>query len=318
MGGMTVIEPGAESSHTSSARPRVDWQTNVRSGETRSLDGTRIYYEALGEGPETLLLANGLGGRLHAWAPLLDAFQHRYRLLTWDYRGLFESDSPPTHRSLAINRHVEDAVAILDAEGVDSAVLCGWSMGVQVSLDVAAMHPTRVDGLVLLNGTYGHVFSTGFQPLFTVPGIPKLLHLVVQRLRDDPRTPKIARVMAKTTEPLALLAFMLTAGRRSFSLAPTLRRYNEDVLGESFDHFMHLFQELDAHSVYHVLNEITAPALVISGALDPLTPARQSREMAKRLPNSRRLALWRASHFALLERPEAVLPAIESFLAEVY
>jgi len=314
---MTLTSATAHVAPSESPEEDPSWQRHVRSGEARSLDGTRIYYEALGDGPKTLLLANGLGGRMHAWGPLLDAFRGSYRLLTWDYRGLFESDSPPTHRSLAINRHVEDAVAILDAEGVESAVLCGWSMGVQVSLDVAAMHPSRVDGLVLLNGTYGHVFSTALQPLFTVPGVPKLLHFAVQRLRDEPRTPKVLRALARFSEPLTLLAFALTAGRRSFSLAPTLRRYNEDVLGESFDHFMHLFQELDAHSVYHVLPEIMAPALVISGALDPLTPARQSREMAKRLPHGRRLALKRASHFALLERPETVLPAIEAFLAEL-
>jgi len=314
---MTLSQTEAADSGADASVTHASWQTCVRSAETHSLDGTRIYYEAVGDGPETLLLANGLGGRLHAWAPLLEALHTRYRLLTWDYRGLFESDSPPSHRSLAITRHVEDAVAILDAEGVERAVLCGWSMGVQVSLDVAAMHPSRVRGLVLLNGTYGHVFSTALQPVFTIPGIPKLLHLAVQRLRDEPRTPKVLRALARFSEPLTLLAFALTAGRRSFSLAPTLRQYNEDVLGESFDHFMHLFQELDAHSVYHVLPEITAPALVVSGALDPLTPARQSREMAKRLPHAQRLALLRASHFALLERPETVVPAVERFLREL-
>ena len=312
---MTTTQRHPDSSFPLPGEAPARWQSHVRASEIHSMDGTRIYYEAVGDGPKTLLLANGLGGRLHAWAPLLEALHGRYRLLTWDYRGLFESDSPPSRRSLAINRHVEDAVAILDAENVHSAVLCGWSMGVQVSLDVAAMHPSRVDGLVLLNGTYGHVFSTALQPLFTVPGIPKLLHFAVRQLRDEPRTPAVLRTLARWSEAMTLLAFTLTAGRRAFSLGPTLRQYKEDVLGESFDHFMHLFQELDAHSVYHVLGEITAPALVISGALDPLTPARQSREMAKHLPRAERLALLRASHFALLERPEVVVPAIERFLA---
>ena len=66
----------------------------------------------------------------------------------------------------------------------------------------------------------------------------------------------------------------------------------------------------------HVLPEIEAPALVVSGALDLLTPQRQSFEIARRLPNAEHLALMRASHFALLERPDAVLPAIERFLAK--
>lgn len=135
----------------------------------RSHDGTTIAYWVVGDGPRTLLLANGLGGRLYAWEPLIRALLPRYRFITWDYRGLFESSSPERRRHLSIPDHAEDARAILDAEGVDRAVLCGWSMGVQVSLELTTLHPERVAGLVLLNGTYGHAFLSGFQPLFPLP-----------------------------------------------------------------------------------------------------------------------------------------------------
>ena len=57
-------------------------------------DGVRIAYWVVGDGPKTLLLANGLGGRLYAWAPLVEALHREYRLITWDYRGLFQSSAP--------------------------------------------------------------------------------------------------------------------------------------------------------------------------------------------------------------------------------
>jgi pimeloyl-ACP methyl ester carboxylesterase len=295
------------------ARP---WADTLEKKTTVSEDGTRIYYETLGKGERVLLLANGLGGRLYAWEPLVERYWQDYRLITWDYRGLFESDTPRVPRRLCLANHVEDAAAILKAETVRRAVLFGWSMGVQVSLDVAATYSELVGGLVLLNGTYGHALGSGFQPFFSVPYLPKRLHATIEWMRRHPQIEERIRVLSRLTELPTTLLFTLTAGSRALSLRPVLRRYMDDVLGESFDNFMRLFQELDAHSVYHVLPEIEAPALVISGALDLMAPARQSREIARRMPAARRLALFRASHFCLLERPEVVLPAIEDFLRE--
>ncbi|MCB9617714.1 MAG: alpha/beta fold hydrolase [Sandaracinus sp.] len=289
------------------------WKHTLERKRLRSRDGTDLSYETLGHGPRTLLLCNGLGGRLYAWGPLLDRFADRFRLITWDYRGLFDSGTPPTRRKLSIAHHSDDALAILDAEGVERAGLVGWSMGVQVGLDVAATHPDRVEDLVLINGTYGHALSTGFQPLFSLPWLPKKVHWGIEQVHGRDRLRRAIAAGARVGAPFYQMLFVLTAGARAFELRPLLDRYMEDVLGPSFDNYLRLFQELDAHSVYHVLPEISAPALVISGALDLLTPQRQSFEIARRLPNAKHVPLARASHFALLERPDAVLPAMERF-----
>ncbi len=299
------------------SRDRAPWRASLERKRTTSADGTSIYYETLGHGERVLLLANGLGGRLYAWEPLLDACYRDYRIITWDYRGLFESGTPAAPRRLSIHHHVEDAVAILEAEDAGRAVLFGWSMGVQVSLDVAATRPDLVAGLVLLNGTYGHTLSTGLQPVFSMPWLPKRLHSVIEWFRRHPGSTRRIALLTRLTEWPTVALFSVTAGRRALVLRPMLRRYMDDVLGESFETFMRLFQELDAHSVYHLLPDIEAPALVISGSLDVLAPARQSREIARRMPHAERLALVRASHFCLLERPDVVLPVIERFLTSL-
>ena len=294
--------------------PQPGWAHTLRRKRVTAADGTGIAYESLGEGKRTLVLANGLGGRLYSLLPLVDAFWRHYRLITWDYRGLFESDSPGTLRRLTIGDHVEDLRTILRAESVDRAVLVGWSMGVQVALDFAATYPESTAGLVLLNGTYGQVFSTGFQPFFAVPALPKRLHAIVEYLRARPHLTEVIAQLAKLTEwPTTGLMF-ITCGARALELRPTLQQYYRDVLGDCFTNYMRLFQELDAHSVYHLLPEIDAPALVVSGALDFLTPAFQSRQIARRLPNAEHLALKRASHFAIQERPEEVVTAVRRFL----
>jgi len=296
--------------------PDEPWRATLKHERTEGPEGDSLYYEVLGRGDRVMLLCNGLGGRLYSWGPLLDRFWESHRLITWDYRGLFESYSgkAPVHRRLAIPAHADDARAILDAEGVDECVLVGWSMGVQVALELAASFPERVRSLVLLNGTYGHAMSTALQPIASVPWLPKYLHSATETLRRKRALQTWVKRGVRVGVPVAPLAFTLTAGRRAFAMRHLLARYYDDVLGPSFENFLRLFQELDAHSVYHVLPEIAAPALVVSGALDPLTPQRQSFEIARRLPNAQHVALARASHFALLERPDVVLPAIEEHL----
>ena len=51
---------------------------------TRYIDtrhGARVAYTVMGRGERTLLLANGLGGRLYTWQPLVDALQDHYRII---------------------------------------------------------------------------------------------------------------------------------------------------------------------------------------------------------------------------------------------
>ena len=296
--------------------PRSRASRTVHRKRAVSEDGTHLSYEVIGEGPRTLLLANGLGGRLYAWDPLIDALADEYRLITWDYRGLFDSGTPASRRRLSLVDHVGDARAILRAEACERAVFVGWSMGVQVSLDLAATHPELCAGLVLLNGTYGHTLSSGFQPFVSLPGLPRLMHFAIEAAHGQPALLGWLAQLARLGELPATALFAITAGARSLALRPVLRRYMDDVLGASFDNYLRLFQELDAHSVYHLLPEITAPTLVVSGLLDLLTPARQSWEIHLRLHDSRHLALVRASHFALLERPDVVVAALRTFLAE--
>jgi len=278
-------------------------------------DGVTLAYEVMGTGPKLLILANGLGGRLYAWEPLLEEFCSEYRIATWDYRGLFESSSPEAICRLSVRDQAEDGVEIMRAEGVDSAVWFGWSFGVQVVLEIAAVHPNAVAGLVLLNGTYGHVFSSALQPGIRLPFLPRYIHDALEFLQDHPEAGGIFRRVSKATTISSLAVLALLHGRRAIELRPMLERYISDIFQpEVFVNYLRLFQELDAHSAYHHLRAVSAPALILSGRWDVLTPPRQSRDMARKLRNSRHLHIKSGSHFLLVEKPKIVLPAIREFL----
>jgi pimeloyl-ACP methyl ester carboxylesterase len=109
--------------------------------------------------------------------------------------------------------------------------------------------------------------------------------------------------------------FWLLVGRRASILEPMFQQYMSDIYRpENFRNYLWLFQELDAHSAYHHLPKIDLPALVVSGRFDVLTPAYQSKEIARRLRNAELLHVRKGSHFVLIERPEQVLPRIDQFL----
>src|SRR5690606_8992033 len=94
-------------------------------------DGTRLEMQTFGDGELTILIANGLGGTLLAWAPLLRALEHQVRFVSWDYRGLYGSGKPAS-AALDVATHVQDMRVIMDASGTERCVIAGWSMGVQV------------------------------------------------------------------------------------------------------------------------------------------------------------------------------------------
>ena len=60
----------------------------------QSFDGTEITYQDTGSGP-VIILANGLGGAYESWRHFIAYFRDRYRILSWDYRGLYRSGRPP-------------------------------------------------------------------------------------------------------------------------------------------------------------------------------------------------------------------------------
>ena len=127
----------------------------------RREDGTTLRYfdtepGSSGNGRPCLVLANGLGGPLTAWSHQIEHFRDRFRVLSWDYRGLYGSAFPRGRvPDLSIRAHVADLKAVLAAAGVDRAVFFGWSMGVQVILELCDECPERVSHLVLINGTFG-------------------------------------------------------------------------------------------------------------------------------------------------------------------
>jgi pimeloyl-ACP methyl ester carboxylesterase len=274
-------------------------------------DGTTLrYFDSGGEGPP-LVLANGLGGPLSAWKHQIQHLRSRYRVLSWDYRGLYGSSLPPGNDpDLSIRAHVGDLLSVLDAAGVEKAALVGWSMGVQVALELYADHPDRVTHLALLNGTFGkplHGVGVPFARYFLPHAVDRARRMhhvgnaILQRASRWPETgPWLKRlgVISKTLDSDLFAEMVTDFGSLDLELYFTML----GVLGK--------------HDAAHVLPAIRVPTLVITGTRDMFTPPHVAEKMAQRIPQGELLIVRGATHYAACEYPELINLRIDKFLHE--
>jgi 3-oxoadipate enol-lactonase len=102
--------------------------------------GVRIHSQGQGEGTALLLI---MGHRFSGemWWPVLPAVTLRHRVVWFDNRGTGESDSPAT---ASVAEMVGDALAVMDAAGVEKAHVFGVSMGGGIAQQLALTAPHRV------------------------------------------------------------------------------------------------------------------------------------------------------------------------------
>jgi pimeloyl-ACP methyl ester carboxylesterase len=151
----------------------------------RSPDGTRIAYDATGDGPPLVLLHGGYIQDRRSWstAGYVDRLKAAFRLLVVDLRGHGESDHPTDVAAYAADRVCADVLAVLDAERVERAVVWGFSFGAGVALQLAATS-ARVVRMALGGAVLGK-WLTPDAAEATVAGMQMLAAAKQQGTLDD-------------------------------------------------------------------------------------------------------------------------------------
>ncbi|HTU98291.1 MAG TPA: alpha/beta hydrolase [Solirubrobacteraceae bacterium] len=120
----------------------------------------------LGTGDETaapsVLAIHGITSTSRSWLAAARALDGRATLLAVDLRGRGESIMLPP--DVGLDAHVRDMVAVLDAAGLERAVVVGHSLGAYIAARLAVSHPDRVARLVLVDGGLTIPGSAGADP----------------------------------------------------------------------------------------------------------------------------------------------------------
>ncbi|HWZ42799.1 MAG TPA: alpha/beta fold hydrolase [Candidatus Saccharimonadales bacterium] len=245
-----------------------------------SRDGVDLYYEIHGSGP-AILLSHGYSATSEMWRGQIAPLSRHHRLILWDMRGHGQTDSPDGPALYSEQATVADMAALLDAAGVDSAIVGGLSLGGYMSLAFHLTHPERVRALML--------FDTG--PGFKKDEARAAWNQRAQQTASSFETSGLAVLQSKSRE-------MAASTHRS---AQGLARAARGMLAQR-----------DAR-VIESLPHIKVPTLIVVGTDDTAFLA-SADYMAAKIPSARKAVIPQAGHAANLDQPELFNQAVADFL----
>lgn len=258
---------------------------------TLTVDGRPLHYRDEGHGPPVLLL-HAFPLHSGAFDKQVQALSGRYRFLLPDSRGFGQSarGEGPTEMS-AIAR---DALALLDALNIDSAVVGGVSMGGYASMALLREDAGRVRGLVLVD---------------------------TQALADDAegraRREDTAQALLKEGPELlvrTMLPRLVAAGADSEAgreVAALIRQGAPEGLAAA-QRGMAL-----RHDSKDILARYAGPTLVVVGEKDPITPPDKAKQLAELVTGARLEVIPGAAHLPNQEQPERFNAVLEHFLSSL-
>jgi pimeloyl-ACP methyl ester carboxylesterase len=260
------------------------------------LDGARVFLADQGRRSEptkpTLLFVHGAGMDHSVWP--LQARHFAYRgcnALALDLPGHGRSEGQPL---TSIEAMADWLARLIDGLDTEHAALVGHSMGALVALACAARAPQKVERIALLGAA---------------PAMPVHPALLEAAARPEPLGPQM--ICDWGFGPAGHFGGHRSPG--SWMLGHALA-----LLGRSAGPRLHT--DLAACNAYagglDDAARIVCPALVVAGALDRMTPARQGAKLAEAIGGAQFVCLPRCGHMMMVEQPDATRDALDGFLTK--
>jgi 3-oxoadipate enol-lactonase len=248
----------------------------------------KLAWDSQGEG-SPLLLAHGLGYTRQGWGPARELLACRYRVVSFDNRGIGESEIPPG--PYTVDELADDVLQVLDEAGAARAHLLGASLGGMVAQLVAAEHPDRVDRLILVGTT------PGGGDAFPLP--QQTLALIAEAATLSPEV-ALRRFVENALAPDSALADEVYAYRRL---------YPPDPAGWAAQAAAGAAWAADGR-----LARIAAPTLVLAGTADAVVDPRNAQLLADAIPGAELKLIDDAGHLPFWERADEFVALVERFL----
>ena len=237
-----------------------------------------------------LVFIHGLFGDMNNLGIIARAFSERYPVLRVDLRNHGQS-----FHSVEMNYQLmaQDVLRLLDHLQLDRVILIGHSMGGKTAMQVAALRPASVEKLIVIDiaplnyGNHGH--DPVFQGLFAVKNAA-----VQTRQQAKP-------ILAQYISEEAVQQFML----KSFD--PNSAEYFRFNLTALYQNYLSL---MDWQPCY-----FGKPTLFIRGGLSDYILPTHSETILTQFPQATSFTINGSGHWVHAEKPEAVVRAIERFLA---
>jgi len=258
-------------------------------------ESQKLAYTIHGEGPRTTVLNPGLLLSQKMQTPLASALARRgNRVVTLDPLGHGASDRPMDMTRYSMTAFAEQTVALLDHLELDEAIVGGTSLGANITLEVAALAPERLRGMVIEMPVLDKAI-----PACAAVFSPLLLALTLGEL------PMRALARAARAVPRGAVPFLLELGLDAMSQDP----------GPSGAVLQGMIFGRTAPP-RHERKTFQAPALVIGHPRDPVHPFSDAGALADELPNGRLIDA--SSIIELRMRPARLTEKIADFVEDCW
>ena len=239
-------------------------------------DALTLHYATEGAGPPVLFM-HGYTSSIALWQDQVPVFGPSYRLIRMDLRGHGDSEGTGMD-GYNLAALAGDALAVLDQEGVEQAMIVGHSMGGMVAQELLARHEDRVGAAVFSSTTCKAPPREYFQPVVEW----------AVKLGDIPAEERAADPLTRSCRPVS---------------EATARGCGE----------MHMNMENFADT----LKGRTAPCLVIRGSEESGTILSGSSMLLDVLPNAQEAVIEGAGHVPQITHPAAYNDVLAAFLRQV-
>jgi pimeloyl-ACP methyl ester carboxylesterase len=225
----------------------------------------RLEFTEYGAGPHWVVLLHGQLMPRRMQQPLARALAGEgLHVVTLDLLGHGRSDRPADPLVYSMSAFADQVVALLDHLGAERAVVGGTSLGANVSLEAAAEHPDRVQGLIVEMPVLDNALEAGIMAFVPILFAARFAPFTINGLR------RLTRPVPRGLVPFWAGVVLDTFDQRADSVAAVLHGI--------------IFGRVAPSSKQR--RQIKAPALVVGHTADPIHPFADSRMLSRELENA--------------------------------
>jgi pimeloyl-ACP methyl ester carboxylesterase len=261
-------------------------------------NGLRLRIQEWGRaGGRPVLLLHSLAAHSHWWDWVAPSLGEDARVVALDLRGHGGSDwvEPAAYRA---PDYAADVVAVLDRLGAGTPLVVGHSLGGYVGATLAALHPERVGGLVIVDT------MTEWNEVETAWALEQAKRPGQEFVSREEAGARFRLSPRETTAPAAWLRHLGEMG---------VRESRPGVWQPVFDRRVFAHAKPDA---WPILAGVTCPTLVVRGAGSPIMSHPAGRRVAETVKHGRLAEIEGAYHHLILDDPSRFVALVRSWLAD--
>jgi pimeloyl-ACP methyl ester carboxylesterase len=266
-----------------------------------AIEGMQVHLRDEGprDDPTPIVLIHGTSASLHTWDGWTQTLSKQHRVIRFDLPG-FGLTGPAPDDDYSVTRYARFVVDVLDQLHVNHAVLGGNSLGGEIAWATAALYPTRVERLILVDAG-GYAFVPTSVPLAfqiaRMPGADVLIDNILPRKMIEDSIKNVYGNPALVTPALV---------DRYYDLA--LRAGNRHALVKRF-------KQLNPGEMADRIPGLHLPTLIIWGGRDHLIPIDSAQHFKRDIAGSQLQVFDELGHVPHEEDPQRTVDAVVKFLA---